>query len=343
MGHLRDRWQVLPDHRKPNNNTRYTIGEAALSAFSVFFTQSPSFLAYQRDMHKRKGRDNAQSLFKVEQIPSDNQIRNLLDPIAPEHFQAEFEWVQQELQHPNHLAGFAGVLALILLGVGLAGPKSQAGRWWAGGGLALSVLLLGTTFSRGGWIAFGLAAAYVLVCGLGEGRGRVAAAAGLMTALAPLFYLGFGPWIAQRIALSEATWVEIKSLQDQALVAEGAWELFRAQPALGVGLGNYMQGAAGHLSGQVKAPVHNTMAMALSELGLMGGVLVVGLYTRVIWLAWRARADLAAAVGVALALCLLVANAFDLYAWGLAPGRLFLGLLCGLCAGDSAGVDSKPT
>ncbi|MBI5290340.1 MAG: hypothetical protein HY872_00500 [Chloroflexi bacterium] len=89
--------------------------------------------------------------------------------------------------------------------------------------------------------------------------------------------------------------------------------------------------------------MHNLMAMALGELGLMGGVLVVGLYARVIWLAWRARADPAAAVGVALALGLLVANAFDLYAWGLAPGRLLLGLLCGLCASDAAGVDSKPT
>ncbi len=104
--HLHDRWQELPDHRKLNNNTRYAIGEAALSAFSVFFTQSPSFLAYQRDMHKRKRRDNAQSLFKVEQIPSDNQIRNLLDPIAPEHFQAEFEWIQQELQQAGALAEF---------------------------------------------------------------------------------------------------------------------------------------------------------------------------------------------------------------------------------------------
>ncbi|HLB46508.1 MAG TPA: O-antigen ligase family protein [Anaerolineales bacterium] len=246
-------------------------------------------------------------------------------------------------EHPNQLAGFAGVLALILLGVWLAGPKSQAGRWRAGGGLVLSVMLLGTTFSRGGWIAFSLAAAYVLICGLREGRGRVVAAVGLMIATASLFFFGFGPWIAQRIAPSEAAWVEIKSLQDRALVAEGAWELFRAKPALGVGLGNYMQGAVEHLSGQVKAPVHNTMAMALSELGLMGGVLVVGLYARVIWLAWRARADLAAAVGVALALGLLVANAFDLYAWGLAPGRLFLGLLCGFCASDSAGVDSKST
>ena len=45
-----------------------------MSAFSVFFMQSPSFLAHQRDMKLRKGRSNAESLFHLRDIPSDNQI-----------------------------------------------------------------------------------------------------------------------------------------------------------------------------------------------------------------------------------------------------------------------------
>ncbi len=40
----------LPDHRKGGNNQSYAIGDAALSAFSAFFLQSPSFLDYQRRM-----------------------------------------------------------------------------------------------------------------------------------------------------------------------------------------------------------------------------------------------------------------------------------------------------
>ena len=48
-----------------------------------FFTQTPSFLAYQRKMQQTKGRNNAQSLFQAENIPSDPQIRNLLDPLEP--------------------------------------------------------------------------------------------------------------------------------------------------------------------------------------------------------------------------------------------------------------------
>ena len=34
----------LPDPRKPSPNTRYTMQDAALGAFGIFFTQSPSFL-----------------------------------------------------------------------------------------------------------------------------------------------------------------------------------------------------------------------------------------------------------------------------------------------------------
>ena len=51
----------------------------------MFFTQSPSFLDYQVRMQKARGRNNAASLFGVHQIPSDQQVRNLLDPVPPEH------------------------------------------------------------------------------------------------------------------------------------------------------------------------------------------------------------------------------------------------------------------
>ncbi len=64
-------FEKLPDFRKKAtaNNLKYAIEDAALSAFSVFFTQSPSFLDYQVRMQKTHGRNNAQSIFGVHQIP----------------------------------------------------------------------------------------------------------------------------------------------------------------------------------------------------------------------------------------------------------------------------------
>src|SRR2546422_8678003 len=74
---------TCPDQRK-GKNKQYSLVDAALGAFAVFFTQSPSFLAYQRDMQARKGKSNAHTLFGLEEIPTDNQIRALLDPVSPE-------------------------------------------------------------------------------------------------------------------------------------------------------------------------------------------------------------------------------------------------------------------
>ena len=68
---LRQHTADLPDVRKPSPNTRYTVQNAALGAFGIFFMQSPSFLEYQRQLHHRQGQDNAQTLFSVEPIPCD--------------------------------------------------------------------------------------------------------------------------------------------------------------------------------------------------------------------------------------------------------------------------------
>jgi hypothetical protein len=82
---IRDTFRCFPDVRKGGNNQRYTLEDAALSAFAVFFTQSPSFLDYQVRMQKERGRNNADSLFGVHKIPSTTQIVNLLDPVSPSH------------------------------------------------------------------------------------------------------------------------------------------------------------------------------------------------------------------------------------------------------------------
>jgi len=99
----------LPDSRtRPNR--MYEIADAALGAFAVFFVQSPSFLAHQRDMQRVRGQNNAQSLFGVDQVPSDGQIRNLLDPIAPEHLAAPFWQVFAELCAGEYLKAYQGHL-----------------------------------------------------------------------------------------------------------------------------------------------------------------------------------------------------------------------------------------
>jgi hypothetical protein len=95
----------LPDHRH-GQNTTYEIKDAALGAFAVFFTQSPSFLAHQRRMQETKGRSNAQTLFGIKQTPTDPQIRNLLDPLVPSHLFPLFSLILAQLEQAGELASF---------------------------------------------------------------------------------------------------------------------------------------------------------------------------------------------------------------------------------------------
>lgn len=71
-------------------NATYKMRDIGMAAFSVFFMQSPSFLAHQRRLEHGHGRSNCASLFEITKIPSDNHIRDMLDPAEPEQLHAVF-------------------------------------------------------------------------------------------------------------------------------------------------------------------------------------------------------------------------------------------------------------
>jgi hypothetical protein len=90
-------FDAFPDTRTGGPNTQYEVTDAALGAFAVFFTQEASFLAHQTAMKLAKGRSNAERLFALHDLPSDNQIRNLLDPVRPQHLWPIYRHIFQAL------------------------------------------------------------------------------------------------------------------------------------------------------------------------------------------------------------------------------------------------------
>src|SRR4029450_402957 len=105
IGSLRRCCHSLPDIRQ-GGDARYTMADVGLSAFSLFFLQSPSFLAHQRRLEEGQGRSNCQTLFGLDRIPSDNHIRALLDPVSPDHFHPVFAEVVAELEGSSGLKDF---------------------------------------------------------------------------------------------------------------------------------------------------------------------------------------------------------------------------------------------
>ncbi|MGV0952493.1 MAG: ISNCY family transposase, partial [Azonexus sp.] len=115
VARIREALWGLPDRRKGGNNQVYVIGDASLSAFSMLFMQSPSFLDYQRRMQKARGCNNASLLFGVHQIPSTQQIGNLLDPIAPDYLAPVFIDLVEEMHQHGALEPYRGADGRVLI------------------------------------------------------------------------------------------------------------------------------------------------------------------------------------------------------------------------------------
>ena len=98
-------FEEFPDVRT-GSNSQYEIADAGLGAFSVFFTQCASFLEYQEEMKRLKGRSNAENLFGMSNIPSDSHIRSLLDPVLPKYLEPMYRLIFERLEAAGALETF---------------------------------------------------------------------------------------------------------------------------------------------------------------------------------------------------------------------------------------------
>lgn len=113
LGSAIDGW---PEPRG-GKNTRYAMSDIAMSAFACFFCQSPSFLAFQRLMEQGRGINNAGTMFGVEKLPTDNQIRNVLDEVDPAHLQPVFRDTFAYLQQREVVESFRSFANTLLVAI----------------------------------------------------------------------------------------------------------------------------------------------------------------------------------------------------------------------------------
>lgn len=114
MHRVREVLDQLPDGRR-GKNLHYCMADAGVSAFSVFFMQCASFLEYQRRMQQEQGRNNVQSMFGAHEIPSDNQIRNLLDAVPPQTLEPLYEELLEGLMSEGVIGRYRTLQGKVLL------------------------------------------------------------------------------------------------------------------------------------------------------------------------------------------------------------------------------------
>ena len=162
LGSLRGCLDRFPDKRRGMNAT-YGIGDIGMAAFSVFFMRSPSFLAHQRQLGEGHGRSNCASLFGIAKIPSDNHIRDMLDPAEPALLRPVFaETIEQLRQIDGGLDMFRRLDGRVLIalrwqresitvrgrsiaGTARRGSEAMAGRRYFHSMLAATLVAPGST------------------------------------------------------------------------------------------------------------------------------------------------------------------------------------------------------
>lgn len=84
---LVSRFRSIKDRRSANRVT-WLLPDVLLSSFAMLFFQHPSLLQYQRRMKQQTGRCNLETVFGVRELPSDSQMREILDGIPTEPLRA---------------------------------------------------------------------------------------------------------------------------------------------------------------------------------------------------------------------------------------------------------------
>jgi hypothetical protein len=112
VGLVRSGFATLPD-----GDPDIAFTDALMSAFAMFSLKSPSLLAFDKD----RAEDNVATLYGIERVPCDTQMREILDPVCPESLRPWFKGVFRQLQRGKTLEAmvfFAECYLLALDGTG---------------------------------------------------------------------------------------------------------------------------------------------------------------------------------------------------------------------------------
>ncbi len=94
---VQDVFCQVPEHRI--GDPEIPLSDALMSAFAMFSLKAPSLLAFD----KERTEANLQRVYGIGRVPCDTAMREILDPVEPEHLRAAFKAGFRRLQRGKGL------------------------------------------------------------------------------------------------------------------------------------------------------------------------------------------------------------------------------------------------
>lgn len=244
--------------------------------------------------------------------------------------------------HPNILAGFLVVCALIVVGWYLA-ARSRTERSTALAGYLVILTGLFLTFSRTGWAALAAATGLFWFCSLYLPSYRKFLRNLSLLVFASLLLFGMMTVIHRNLVFTRiagGTRLETASIEDREVGFQDAAEILHTSWLTGVGIGTFTSTVHDRVAPlrplwQVQ-PVHNIYFLIAAELGIFGVLFFLVLIAEVVQslahvVSLHGPPSLLALVSMSAFVALLLIGLFDHYLWSLHAGMLIFWAVIGIC------------
>lgn len=114
FGAIRSDFERISDHRQ-SWKVLIPLTDALMSAFAIFSVKANSLLQFEEEIKNEAVGNNLRNIYKIGEFCSDTQMREILDPIAPDAISPSFKTIFNILEQQNRLEQFKFLDSYFLL------------------------------------------------------------------------------------------------------------------------------------------------------------------------------------------------------------------------------------
>ncbi len=102
---LTKRWSQIEDHRQ-KGKVQHSLHDCLMSGFAMMYFQDSSLLQFQRGLEEEIHNNNLKTMFCVQSIPKDSQMRDVIDETDSKEIEPLFGDFFRALQRGKHLESY---------------------------------------------------------------------------------------------------------------------------------------------------------------------------------------------------------------------------------------------